>query len=112
MNSSVVPKPPTMHLVGGYDQDTRIESAQKLGKFYIEKNLAPTDSLLPQYSRGRYTWTSPGRQYKNQIHYILIQTRWRLNVNKRSILGLQCDNHHILLLPKVDHQNKIIRMRH
>ena len=47
------------------------EAGQKLIEFCQENALVIANTLLQQYKRRRYTWTSPDGQHHNQIDYIL-----------------------------------------
>ena len=48
-----------------------------------------------------YTWTSPDRQYRNQIDYILCNQRWRRSIQSaKTRLGADCGSDHELLIAK------------
>ena len=49
-----------------------------------------------------YTWTSPGRQYRNQIHYVLWNQRWRSCIQiSKTRLDADCGSDHEVLLEKI-----------
>ena len=58
-------------------------------------------SKLQQYKRRRYTRTSPGGQYRNQIDYILCSRRWRSSIQSaKTRPGADYVSDHELLIGK------------
>ncbi|XP_072046427.1 probable tubulin polyglutamylase ttll-15 [Amphiura filiformis] len=58
----------------------------------------------------KYTWTSPGNLYRNQIDYILIKQRWKTNVkNCRTFPGADIDSDHNLLYADFKLRLKILK---
>ena len=56
---------------------------------------------LQQHKRILYTWTSPDRQYQNQIDYILCSQRWRSSIQSaKTRPGADCGSDHELLIAK------------
>ena len=56
---------------------------------------------LQQPKRILYTWTSPDRQYQNQIDYILCSQRWRSSIQSaKTRPGADCGSDHELLIAK------------
>ena len=53
---------------------------QRLTEFCQENTLVIANTLFQQHKRRRYTWTSLGGQYQNQIDYILCSQRWRSSI--------------------------------
>lgn len=91
-------------IVDRYGLGTRNESGENLVEFCIGNNLVITNSLFLYHPRHRYTWIFPGRQYKNQIDYILllVQARWISSINNlKTLPGLDCGSDHNLLLAKI-----------
>ena len=59
------------------------------------------NTLFQQHKRRLYTWTSPGGQQRNQIHYILCSQRWRSSIQSaKTRLGADCGSDHELLIAK------------
>ena len=56
------------------------EAGQRLIEFYQEHTLVIANTLFQQHKRRLYTWTSPDRQHRNQIDYILCSQRWRSSI--------------------------------
>ena len=56
---------------------------------------------LQQHKRRLYTWTSPDRQYQNQIDYIICSQRWRSCIQSaKTRPGADCGSDHELLIAK------------
>ena len=55
----------------------RNERGTELANFYIRSNLVITNTLFQHPERKLYTWKSPGDACRNQIDYIMINTRFR-----------------------------------
>ena len=53
------------------------EAGQRLVEFCQENTLVIANILFQQHKGRLYTWTSPDRQHRNQIDYILFSQRWR-----------------------------------
>ena len=60
------------------------EAGQRLTEFCQENALLIADTLSQQRKRQLYTWTSPYRQYQNQIDYILCSHRWRSSIQSKN----------------------------
>ena len=59
------------------------------------------NTLLQQYKRQVYTWTSPDAQCRNQIDYILYSQRWRSSTQlAKTGPGADCGSDHELLIAK------------
>lgn len=90
------------HLIGRYGLGVRNESGQRLVEFCIGNNMVITNTIFPQHPRRRYTWTSPGGLYRNQIDYILVHSRWKSSIqNVKTLPGAECGSDHKLLLARV-----------
>lgn len=75
---------------------------QRLVEFAVGNGLAITNSLFLQLPRRRYTWLSTGERHRNQIVYILIQSRWKSSVtNVKTLPERDCGSDHNLLLAKI-----------
>ena len=58
-------------VTGNFGLGVQTEAGQRLTEFSQEKTLVIPNTLLQQYKRQLYAWTSPGSQYGNQVDYIL-----------------------------------------
>ena len=58
-------------ITGKFGLGIQNEAGQRLIEFCQENALVIANTLFQQHKRRLYTWTSPGGQYRNQIHYIL-----------------------------------------
>ena len=69
-------------------------------EFCQENALVITNTLFQQHRR-LYTRTSPDRQYRNQIDYILCNQRWRSSTQSaKTRPGADCGSDHELLIAK------------
>ena len=56
---------------------------------------------LQQHTRRLYTWTSPDRQYQNQIDYIICSQRWRTSIESAKTRSeADCGSDHEPLIAK------------
>ena len=66
-----------------------------------ENALVIANTLFQQHRRRLYTWTSPLRQYRNQIDYIICSKRWRPSIQSaKTRPGVVCGSDHELLIAK------------
>ena len=66
-----------------------------------ENALIIANTLFQQHKRRLYTWTSPDRQYQNQIDYIICSQRWRSCIQSaKTRPGADCGSDHELLIAK------------
>ena len=69
--------------------------------FCQENALVIANTLLQQYKRRRYTWTSPDGQHRNQIDYILCSQRRRSSIQSaKTRPGADCGSDHKILMAK------------
>ena len=91
----------TPRVTGRFGLAVQNEAGQRLIEFCQENALVITNTLLQQYKRRLYTWTSPNGQHQNQIDYILCSQRWRSSIQSAKIrLGPDCGSDHELLIAK------------
>ena len=84
--------------IGPYGLGTRNDRGDMLAAFCQANSLTITNTYFKHPKRRRYTWKSPGDRYRNQIDYILIDTKWKTSVtNARTRPGVDCDSDHILV---------------
>ena len=70
----------TPGVTGKFGLGMRNEAGQRLIQFCQENALVIANTLFQQHKRRLYTWTSPDRQHRNQIDYILCSKRWRSSI--------------------------------
>ncbi|XP_070168800.1 craniofacial development protein 2-like [Polyergus mexicanus] len=88
--------------VGRYGIGTRNERGDRLIQFCIDNNLTIANTVFKQHIRKQYTWTSPDNRTKNQIDYILINSRWRSAIlSAKTLPGADCGSDHRLLAFKL-----------
>ena len=76
-------------------------SKTKVNRILPREHSVIANTLLQQYKRQVYTWTSPDGQYRNQIDYILCSQRWRSSIQSaKTRLGADCGSDHELLIAK------------
>ncbi|XP_028178544.1 craniofacial development protein 2-like [Ostrinia furnacalis] len=98
------------HVAGPYGLGKRNERGERLIQFAAEKNLIIANSLFRHHPRRLYTWTSPDGNYKNQIDYILIKSRWRTSIkNAHTLPGADCGSDHQLLIARIQLKLKAAR---
>ena len=77
------------------------EAGQRLIQFCQENTLVIANTLFQQHKRRLYTLTSPDRQHRNQIDYILCSQRWRISIQSaKTRLGADCGSDHEPLIAK------------
>ena len=66
--------------------------------FCQNHDLFITNTEFKYHERRRYTWQSPGEDYRNQINFFLVKTRCKTYVeNSRVYPGSDCEsNHHLV----------------
>lgn len=86
-------------IVGKYGIGERNDRGERLLQFCSEENLAISNTCFEHHIRRLYTWISPGDRYRNQIDYILVQSRWRSSIlNATTLPGADCGSDHQLLV--------------
>ena len=70
----------TPGVTGKFGLGIQNEAGQRLIEFCQENALVIANTLFQQHKRRLYTWTSPDRQHRNQIDYILCSQRWRSSI--------------------------------
>ncbi|XP_063594806.1 uncharacterized protein LOC134771745 [Penaeus indicus] len=92
----------TSQITGKYGLGIRNEAGERLVQFCTDHRMADMNTWFEQPKRHRYTWTSPGGQYRNQNDYILCQQRWKSRVNiTKTLPGADCGSDHELLMPQI-----------
>lgn len=88
-------------IVGKYGLGVRNERGSRLIEFCISRKLTILNTCFKQHPRRLYTWKSPGDRYRNQIDFIIVNTRWRSSItNVKTFPGAECGSDHNLLLAK------------
>ena len=65
----------TPGVTGKFGLGVQNGSGKRRIEFCQGNTLVIANTLFQQHKRRLYTWTSPGGQYQNQIHYILCSQR-------------------------------------
>ncbi|CAH2107939.1 unnamed protein product [Euphydryas editha] len=91
------------HVVGGYGLGERNERGTRFLDFCIDRKLSILNTFFQHHPRRLYTWKSPGDKYRNQIDYVLINTRWKTSItNVKTFPGAECGSDHNLLVAKLN----------
>ena len=91
----------TPGVTGKFGLGVQNEAGQRLTGFCQENALVIANTLLQQYKRRRYTWTSPDGQHHNQIDYILCSQRRRSSIQSaKTRPGADCGSDHKFLIGK------------
>ena len=100
-------------IVGPHGLGKRNEEGDRLVQFCISKKLLVSNTCYQQPNRRLYTWTSPDKQHRNQIDYILCQERWRNSLlNVKTLPGADCGTDHELLVAKMRVRLKVKKKGH
>lgn len=88
--------------IGKFGLGQRNERGERLIQFAAQNNLAISNSFFQHHPRRLYTWTSPDGNYRNQIDYIMIGSRWKSFIrNVHTLPGADCGSDYQLLIAKV-----------
>jgi hypothetical protein len=107
------------NIVGKYGLGIQNERGEKLISFCIENKMSIMNTWFQHHPRRLYTWISPGDRHRNQIDYVLINSRWKSSIhNVKTYPGADCGSDHNLLVAKFRlklkmikrHQNKAIKL--
>ena len=91
----------TPGVTGKFGLGVRNEAGQRKIEFCQENTLDIANTLFQQQKRRLYTWTSPDRQHRNQIDYILCCQRWKSSIQSaKTRLGADYVSDHELFIAK------------
>lgn len=90
---------PHLHrLVGKYSISVKNNRGDCVLQFCTKENFTIMTTWFKYHIRIIYSWISPGDLNRNQIDYIMVQTRWRSSVlDVRTHPGADCESDHQLL---------------
>ena len=89
-------------ITGQWGLGERNERGNKLINFCAANDMVVMNTVFKQPKRRRYTWTSPGGQYKDQIDYMLCSGRSKSTFSSvKTMPGADCGSDHELLLGKI-----------
>lgn len=98
--------------VGNYGLGIRNERGTRLLEFCIGRHLTIMNTCFQQHPRRLYTWISPGDRCRNQIDYIMINSRWKTSVtNVKTYPGADCGSDHCMLLAKFTLRLKSVKKK-
>jgi len=82
-------------IVGNFGLGNRNECGDKLVDWCRTNNMIITNTWFDAHPRRKYTWTSPGDRVRNQIDYVLVNSRFRNAVkNSHAYPGADIDSDH------------------
>jgi len=97
-------------IVGEHGLGECNERGVKLIDFCASNALTVANSMFLHHPRRKYTWLSPDGNTRNQIDYILINSRWQSSIiNARTFPGADCGSDHQLLVALLRLRLKNIR---
>src|SRR5688572_29184525 len=83
------------NIIGPYGLGTRNENGERLISFCKKHNLFVTNTWFQQKRSAQHTWISPGGRVKNQIDFVLVDSRFRNGVkNSKAMPGAHCETDH------------------
>ena len=99
---------PTEHF-GKFGLGNCNDRGEVLVAFCEQNKLSVMNTFFDHHPRRLYTWVSPDGRTRNQIDYILAQTRWKSSFkNVKTLPGADCGSDHQLLVGQVRLKLKVI----
>ncbi|XP_063590543.1 craniofacial development protein 2-like [Penaeus indicus] len=88
----------TSETIGTFGLGEQNERGEKLLDFCKANNLSISNTFHKHHPRHLYTWTSPDNKMRNQIDYILLNTKWRSSIKDvKTRPRADCNSYHQLL---------------
>ena len=99
-------------IVGPFGLGTRNGRGDLLVEFCKKNDLSITNTWFEQRESARHTWRSPDGVTRNQIDYVLINTRYKKGVrNSKSRPGADCGSDHNPVVMNFKNKLKAIKKR-
>jgi hypothetical protein len=84
------------NIVGPHGLGEINERGERLAEWCAENNYTATNTWHENHPRRKWTWMAPGDRQRNQIDYILIQSRFRNAIlSAKSMPGADCGSDHV-----------------
>ena len=96
--------------VGSHGLGEINERGEMLVGWCQENDLVVANTWFENHPRRKWTWISPGDRYRNQIDYVLIQSRFRNAVlSAKTMPGADCGSDHNPVVCKVHAKLKVLK---
>ena len=84
------------NIIGPHGLGEINESGERLVEWCAENEFVVTNTWFKNHARRKWTWKSPGDRQRNQIDYIMIQSRFRNAIRSaKSMPGADCGSDHV-----------------
>jgi endonuclease/exonuclease/phosphatase family metal-dependent hydrolase len=100
LNAKIGRDPTYQHITGRHSLHTECnDNGSRVIDFAASRNMVVSSTQFPRKEIYKWTWTSPGGRYHNQIDHVLIEKRGASSImNVRSYRGANCDSDHYMVV--------------